>query len=178
MDALVVRDARPGDRDAIRELTLDAYAQYAARMPAHWEAYRRNILATLADVGPAAQLVAERGATIVGTILLYPAEGERSSPEIRLLAVAPAARRQGVAFALMQECVHRARRSGAPSLTLHTTELMETARRLYGRMGFVRAPALDFQPGPGLIVEGYALSLAPVAAADAPPVAVPAADAP
>src|SRR5215813_4524502 len=145
MPELVVRDAATRDRNAIRELTLAAYAEYAARMPAHWDGYRRNILATLDDVRPAAQLVAEREDAIVGTVLLYPAAGERSSPEVRLLAVAPAARRQGVASTLMLECVRRARRSGAPSLTLHTTEVMEAARRLYGRMGFVRAPELDFR---------------------------------
>ncbi len=45
------------------------------------------------------------------------------------------------------------------SLTLHTTEIMQTAMRLYERMGFVRAPELDFQPAPDVIIKGYRLDL-------------------
>jgi hypothetical protein len=45
---LRIRDARPGDHGAIEAVTLAAYRQYAAVMPALWEDYRQNILATLA----------------------------------------------------------------------------------------------------------------------------------
>ena len=50
---LLIRDARPGDRDRIREVTLAAYQEYAAQMPDLWEGYRQNIVATLARVEPA-----------------------------------------------------------------------------------------------------------------------------
>jgi GNAT superfamily N-acetyltransferase len=166
---LLIRDARPSDRDAIGEVTLAAYREYAARMPAHWERYQRNIVDTLADVGPAEQLVAEQGGAIAGAVLLYPTRtasptgGEvlaaPAGPEVRLLAVAPAARGRGVGTALMQECVRRARRSGARVLTLHTTAMMQTALRIYLRMGFVRAPELDIRPAPDLTIEGYRLDL-------------------
>lgn len=63
----------------------------------------------------------------------------------------------------MQACVQRARRSGAVVLTLHTTDIMQTAMRLYERMGFVRAPELDFSPGEDIIVKGYRLNLADTA---------------
>jgi ribosomal protein S18 acetylase RimI-like enzyme len=59
----------------------------------------------------------------------------------------------------MHECVARARASGATSLTLHTTEIMQAAVHLYERMGFVHAPELDFRPGPSLVVKGYRLGL-------------------
>ena len=165
----VIRDARPGDQDAIREVTLAAYHEYAAQMPAHWEIYRQNILATLADVKPAEQLVAERGGVIEGTVLLYPARrlGRAQDqtaihmqwPEVRLLAVAPVARGRGLGAALMQECARRARQSGAGFLALHTTEMMQTALCMYERMGFVRAPELDFHPAPAFTVAGYRLDL-------------------
>src|SRR3989442_11752704 len=64
---LIIRDARPGDRDRILEVTLAAYQEYAAQMPDLWQGYRQNIVATLARVEPAEQLVAERDDTIVGT---------------------------------------------------------------------------------------------------------------
>jgi len=107
MAGLHIRAARDADRDALRDVTLSAYEEYAASMPPpHWEAYRQNILATLADVQPALQIVAERDGAVVGTVLLYPAgtavvTPDRASitlpwPEVRLLAVAPPARGQGV----------------------------------------------------------------------------------
>ncbi len=168
MTPVLIRDARLEDRDAIRDVTLAAYTEYAAQMPPdHWEAYRLNIVGTLAAIGPAAQLVAERAGAVVGTVLLYPARSSDPTqdvmavatpwPEVRLLAVAPAERGTGVGAALMEECVRRARRSGAAALGLHTTDMMQAAMRMYARMGFVRAPELDFHPLPGVTIKGYRL---------------------
>ena len=165
-----IRDARPDDRDAILAVTLAAYEQYAGPLtPPLWAMYRQNIQATLADVGPAAQIVAEDGGALVGAVLLYPAgavvgnPGNRLPacewPEVRLLAVAPAARGKGVARRLMQECLDRARAAGAPALTLHTADIMAVAMRLYERMGFARAPELDFSPAPGITAKGYKIPL-------------------
>ena len=163
-----IRDARPEDRDAILDVTLAAYQEYAARMPGFWEGYRQNIVAAVSDVGQAEQLVAEHGGEIVGTVLLYPPRRMRISqresldmpwPEVRLLAVAPGARGRGVGAALMRECVRRVRLANGTTLSLHTTDLMQTAMRMYERMGFVRAPELDFHPAPGVTVKGYRLDL-------------------
>lgn len=157
---LQIRDARPNDQAAIRQVTLAAYEEYAPQMPAHWEGYRQNILVTLASVTSAEQIVAEMDGTLVGTVLILPGETpERSWPEVRLLAVLPSARGSGIGRALMQECVRRARAGGATTLTLHTTDMMEAALRLYTRMGFVRAPELDFHPAPSLTIKGYRLDL-------------------
>ena len=173
MSRLHIRDARPGDRDAILAVTLAAYQEYAPLMAANWEGYRRNILATLADVKPAEQIVAEQDGEVVGAVLLYPpgtvfssAKGVRVTalwPEVRLLAVTPGARGQGIGAALMHECVRRAREGGAGALTLHTTDVMQVAMRMYERMGFVRAPELDFHPAPEVTVKGYRLNLAETA---------------
>jgi predicted N-acetyltransferase YhbS len=159
---LVIRESRPADQGAILQITLAAYGEYAAPMPGHWEGYRENIVETLAAHEPAEQLVAEIGGEILGTVLLYPAEGESSRrpwPEVRLLAVPPASRGQGIGAALMRECIQRARHSGAEALALHTTDLMQSAMRMYERMGFVRAPELDFHPAPELTVKGFRLDL-------------------
>jgi GNAT superfamily N-acetyltransferase len=137
--------------------------------PPYWESYLANILGTLADVTPAAQLVAERDGRILGAVLLYPAGaaflrhdgGIVPWPEVRLLAVEPAARGQGVGDALMQTCIRRARAAGAEALTLHTTPMMAAAVRLYTRLGFRPAPELDFEPAPGLTVRGFRLTLEP-----------------
>jgi GNAT superfamily N-acetyltransferase len=165
MTELHIRDARGDDSAAVRNVTLAAYQEYAVMMQAHWENYRQSILATLADVHPAEQIVAEEGNTLVGTVLLFPAgtvlttpDGASvtlASPEIRLLAVAPAARGHGIGAALVRECMHRARQAGAAAITLHTTEMMQVAMQMYERMGFVRAPELDFYPAPEITIKGY-----------------------
>jgi GNAT superfamily N-acetyltransferase len=163
-----IRDARGEDRDAARKITLSAFQQYAAVMPPpRWEGYRENILATLTDAAPAQQIVAEVEGIIVGSVLLYPPgtafstpdEGTLTCPEVRLLAVAPEARGQGIGTALMGECIRRARMLGAVCLNLHTTDIMHVAKGMYERMGFVRAPDLDFHPDPGVTVKAYRLDL-------------------
>jgi len=167
MEGLRIRDAQGNDGRAIAALTLSAYQEYAPLMPALWDTYRENIVTTLAAPEPATQLVAEQGSRLVGTVLLYPAatgSDERAPfprpyPEVRLLAVAPAARGKGIGEALMRECIRRARRSGATTLALHTTDLMRAAMRLYTRMGFQREPELDFHPRPEVTVKGYVLDL-------------------
>src|SRR5262249_17762472 len=128
--SVLIRDARPEDRDAIRETTLAAYQEYASRMPGFWEGYRQNIVASLDEAGDAEQLVAVDEGVIVGTVLLYPPRRMKISrtdsldmpwPEVRLLAVSPAARGRGVGAALMRECARRVREAGGRVLSLHTT---------------------------------------------------------
>ena len=165
---LKIREARREDRDAARKMTLSAFQQYAAVMPPpRWQGYRENILATLTEVKPAQQIVAEKGGAILGSVLLYPPgtafstpdEGPLTCPEVRLLAVAPEARGLGIGTALMKDCIRRARRFGAVCLNLHTTDMMQVAMRMYERMGFVRAPELDFHPDPNITVKAYRLEL-------------------
>ncbi|HKZ05949.1 MAG TPA: GNAT family N-acetyltransferase [Methylomirabilota bacterium] len=173
MSGLRLRDAGPGDQEAVRALTLAAYAEYADALGPMWPPYRDNILQTLARVAPAQQIVAARDGALVGAVLLYPhgaplptqadAGALARWPEVRLLAVPPVHRGQGIAEALMRECVRRARAAGATSLTLHTTDMMRTAMRLYERLGFDREPALDFSPAPGITVKGFRLALEAVA---------------
>lgn len=150
MHNLHIRDVRDTDRAAIRAVTLSAYEEYAAAVsPQFMKDYRQGMLATLDEEGPVERIVAEQDGTIVGSALLFPAGAAIHTPaglirldwpEVRLLAVAPSARGQGIGLALMQACVQRARRSGAVVLTLHTTDIMQTAMRLYERMGFVALP--------------------------------------
>jgi len=170
-DDLTIRDARPEDRAAVEAVTLAAYEQYAAVLaPPLWAAYRENILATLAEASAVATIVAEAATGVVGSVLLYPAGAELAAPgsgrsarlahpEVRLLAVGPPGRGRGVGRRLMEECIQRSRGAGAAALTLHTTDMMAVAMRLYERMGFARAPELDFRPVPTMLVKGYRLPL-------------------
>lgn len=170
MGDLTMRDARDGEGESLLALTLAAYEEYAAVMPpGEWERYREGIVGTLSDVGPAAQVVAETEGAMVGTALLYPAGTRLTAPdgrevffewpEARLLAVEPAMRGRGVGRAIIEECIRRARAAGCEAITLHTTDFMRQAMAMYERMGFARAPELDFRPSPEVLVKGYRLPL-------------------
>ncbi|MEO8562155.1 MAG: GNAT family N-acetyltransferase [bacterium] len=168
MSAVHVRPARPDERARIAELTLDVYGEYAHTMhPEAWGALEGAVHASLASEEGVTRLVAELDGSIVGSAALYDprveAYGSLASgapwPEVRLVAVSPAARRHGVARALVRECARRARHAGARQLGLHTSRSMPAAIRLYEEMGFVRDPARDFHPPGAELVEGYRLDL-------------------
>ncbi|ARQ72199.1 GNAT family N-acetyltransferase [Streptomyces marincola] len=80
--------------------------------------------------------------------------------EFRMLAVTRAARGRGVGEALVRACLLRARRAGARRVVISSQSRMHTAHRLYGRLGFVRAPERDWEPLPGLRLHAFALELA------------------
>jgi ribosomal protein S18 acetylase RimI-like enzyme len=164
-----LREAGPEELAALRELTLRAYAEYARVMePSAWAGLEEAVRRTVASDG-AERIVAEHEGKIVGSVMLFPPSTATYGgsveappwPELRLLAVSPDARGMGVGRLLVDECVRRARASGATELGLHTSRSMETAVGMYRRMGFVRAPEHDFHPEGAERVEGYRLRLAP-----------------
>ena len=166
---MIIRDATEQERSAIRELTLRAYAEYAEIMePASWAGLRQALEEALASDAPVERIVADDDGRIVGSAMLYAAEtdaygalGSRTTaPEIRLVAVAPAARGRGIARMLVDECIRRARARGATEVGLHTSRSMRVAMAMYANLGFVRAPERDFQPPGAELVEGYRLRLA------------------
>ncbi|HEU5097793.1 MAG TPA: GNAT family N-acetyltransferase [Roseiflexaceae bacterium] len=170
-----IRDARKDERQVIHDLTLVAYGEFAGVMAASaWAALREALLAGLAAEHDVERIVAEQdgappyvGIPLVGSVMLYSpaakaygdALASAGVPELRLLAVAPHARGQGVGTALVVECAQRARRAGASALGLHTSESLRAGIRMYERMGFVRAPEGDFQPEGAELVMAYRLAL-------------------
>ncbi len=164
-----IRDAQEGDLDEVRRITLAAYEEYAQVVPPlFWEGYRKNIVKSLDEKGPAQHIVAKYAGKIVGSVLLYPPDARAygvatvestAIPEMRLLAVDPEMRGHGIGNALTRECVQRAQQAGSLALGLHTADLMQTAMHMYERMGFVRAPELDFHPTKDTLVKGYRLQL-------------------
>ena len=79
--------------------------------------------------------------------------------ELRMLAVAPAARRRGVARALVARCLERSRELGHTEMVLCSGESMTSAHALYASLGFARAPDLDWQPAPDIVLWGFRLPL-------------------
>ena len=164
---IVIRDARDDEREAVRDLTLDVYSEYAKIMTADAWSGLDGAVRKAVDAEDAQRIVACEGNVILGSVMLFPPEtaayGEYTdalpSPELRLLAVPESSRGQGIGRALVEECIRRARRNGATALGLHTSKSMVTARELYLRMGFERAPEHDFFPPGAEHVEGYRFRL-------------------
>jgi len=87
---------------------------------------------------------------VVGTITLAPygtSYAEVAEPgelEIRMLAVAPEARRRGIAELLVSAALREAVAARARRVVLSTLDSMEPAQRLYKRLGFVAVPERDW----------------------------------
>ena len=79
-------------------------------------------------------------------------------PELRLLAVAPAARAgRGYGACRRMHAARKARRAAA--LGLHTSESLRAGMHMYERMSFVGAPEGDFQPSRAELVMAYRVEL-------------------
>jgi GNAT superfamily N-acetyltransferase len=155
--SLVIRLAEPADLDAVSAVNRASYAEYGAHMPPERIArYLDNAGDVWSRQDVAELLVAVLDGEVVGSLTYYPpgpsSEGQGWSSEwagLRLLAVTPGARGLGIGRKLMEFAIERARAAGAPAIALHTTEIMEIARSMYERMGFVRVPEHDWVSASG-----------------------------
>jgi GNAT superfamily N-acetyltransferase len=165
---MIIRDAIEIEIHTIREQRVRSYEEHAQSIPeAHWKALKQAI-SSEADAQPGVErIVAELDGKIVGSVVLFPARTsayagavvELEYPEIRMLAVTPEARGKGVARALISECIRRAKVKGYQSIGLHTADYMQSAMKLYERLGFKRLPQFDFEPAKdGIIVKAYRLT--------------------
>lgn len=158
--------ARPEEYEEVGELTVVANVSDRLVNDRYVPELRRA-----ADRAAAGELLVARDASageLLGTVSLFrwdagPRWAEGASPGdavMRMLAVAPAARRGGIGRALTLECLRRARESGCRRLLLNTTPAMVAAQRLYEDLGFHRDPAGDSEPYPGVHLLAYWLPLA------------------
>ena len=159
---VVVRRARPGDLDAVGEVTVAAYAEFTEGPDDHYIALLRDA----ARRDREAQLwLAELDGEVVGTVTLTPEGspwreiGEPGEGEFRMLAVAPSARRRGVGEALMQLVFERFRELGAHAIVMSSLAEMTAAHRVYARLGFVRLPERDWSPVPGVHLIAFRAAL-------------------
>jgi GNAT superfamily N-acetyltransferase len=166
-NGFIIRNARPEELDEVSLLLRDAYQQYENFIPPErWKQYLEDIVDMRSRLGESDLIVAELNNRLVGSVTLY-LDGSHSFPEawpmswamVRLLAVHPEYRGQGIGHALMEECIRRCRNSKIAAIGLHTAEAMYVARQMYERMGFVRVPESDFHPVPGVTVMAYSLQL-------------------
>ena len=167
-----IRDLRPSEFESLGRLMVRVYSSLEgfptpAEQPKYYE--------LLANIGrfterPHARVLVavEAAGTIMGGVVYfgdmaqYGSGGTTSEVKnasgIRLLGVDPVHRGAGVGRALANACIQLARDAGHAQVILHTTQAMRIAWDLYERLGFVRAPELDFLQE-GFPVFGFRLTL-------------------
>jgi len=149
-----IREATPEEYAEAGAVTASAYREFVRG--GDWEDYLESIADVEGRADRTTIVVALDGARIVGSATLEltdrvePDDDPALDPaeaHIRMLGVAPEARRRGIARALMADCMDRARAGGKTFLTLHTTERMAAAQRMYESLGFVRGADRVFSDG-------------------------------
>ena len=162
MSDLVVRRARPADHEAAGAVTVAAYAEFTEGPD---DAYVAKLRDAASRDREAELWVAERDGEVVGTVTLalpgspWREIGADDEGEFRMLAVSPAARRQGVGEALMGLVLDRFRSLGFRGVVLSSLAQMTSAHRVYERHGFRRAPERDWSPVPGVDLIAYLTEL-------------------
>lgn len=161
---LSIRLARPDEYAEIGELTYKSYLPlFSDRDNFNEKEFSASDYARdMRDVEARAKAaeciaVAMVDGKMVGCVDYHSNYAKQGQPGFGKLAVDPTIRKGGIGLGLVKWCIERARTQGAPTLLLHTTELMPAAMRMYRRLGWVRLPSIDFQAN--ILVMGFVLTL-------------------
>ena len=164
-----IREARAEEHESLGRVmiaayvTLDGFGDPAAH-PEYF-ALMANIGRLAGEPGVTLCVAVEDGVLLGGVVYFadlaqYGAVvTEPETSAFRLLAVAPEARGRGIGKALALHCLERARASGHRQVILHTSPPMAIAWAMYERLGFARAPELDFIAPTGLPISGFRLTV-------------------
>ncbi|KIO49160.1 GNAT family N-acetyltransferase [Nitrosospira sp. NpAV] len=148
--ALIIRAATENDAATVGELTERAYRADGFPISDKYAARLRDAATRIND---ATLLVAELDARIVATITLaihgspFSEIAKPDELEVRMLAVSPEERRQGIAEMLMSAAMKHAQSLGVRALVLSTETPMSSAHKLYEKLGFTRQPDRDWPVG-------------------------------
>ncbi|GGX83657.1 GNAT family N-acetyltransferase [Streptomyces anandii] len=166
---IVIRPAEPGEYATLGEITAEAYLGDGLLDFGESDAYLGELRDVAKRAAAAEVLVAVAEGRVLGGVTFVPRGGpmaDISGPgeaEIRMLAVARAARGRGAGEALVRACLDRARAvEGCVRVVLSSQRTMRAAHRVYERLGFVRSPERDWNPLPdldGLLLITYELTL-------------------
>ncbi|MGW7607711.1 GNAT family N-acetyltransferase [Streptomyces sp. NPDC054766] len=154
---IVIRRARPEEYPTIGEIAAQAYLGDGLLDFGESDAYLERLRDVAGRAAVADVLVAVDGDRVLGSVT-FVADGSpmadfarAGEAEIRMLAVARAARGRGAGEALVRACVERARAvAGCERVVLSTQGTMHSAHRVYERVGFTRTPDRDWYPLPEL----------------------------
>lgn len=153
-----IRPYRVTDRDTVIALSLRAWrpvfdslatilrpSGVFDRLYPDWQASQASVVAAACDAQNIGVWVGEVAATVAGFVAVQ-LDPEHGHGEIHLLAVDPAAQRQGVGTALTRFGVRQIRDAGLAVAMVETggDPGHEPARRTYERAGFTALPVIRY----------------------------------
>ena len=158
-----IRLAEPDELQSVGALTVRAYTHDGGMSPE--DRYAR-ILADAEDRAERAELyIAELAGRIVGTVTVaehgtpYAEISQSGELEFRMLAVDPEMSGRGIGSALVEFVAGEARRRGHQRVVISVVRGNASAEHLYERLGFVRVPARDWEPVPGVFLQVSTLAV-------------------
>lgn len=175
MTSLLIRDVAPAEREALGRMMVEVYSALdgfpTPEQQPRYYALLRDIAAFAEKPGARVLVAIAPPDDLAGGVVYFAdmahygsggaATALRECSGIRLLGVSPKHRGGGVGKALTLQCIELARDAGHRQVVLHTTDAMRVAWGMYERLGFERAPELDFEQQ-GFPVRGFRLALRPV----------------
>lgn len=165
-----VRNASPQEFEGIGKLMVAVYSQLEGFPKESEQPLYYKMLANIGELTtkPGTELLVAVSPVgkIVGAVVYFndmkyygsggTATNEQNACGFRLLAVDFSARGQGIGKLLTQVCIQKAKDKKAKQMIIHSTRAMQTAWKMYEKMGFVRSEDLDFLQGE-LAVYGFRL---------------------
>lgn len=155
-DKLTFRKGTAEDRPQLEWLGYLAYGQYKDQLSEeNWQLMEQS-LDSKANwdqlMARAIPFVCADGEAIVGMAFLYPSgNANEIYPDnwshVRMVGIHPDYERRGIARRLTTLCIEEARSLGERTIGLHTSEVMNTARRIYESLGFVEIKDLGLRFG-------------------------------
>ena len=155
-----IRRVRPEELEEVGRLTSEVYVDGGYIDKA--DGYALELVDTARRAREAEVWVAVEDAQVIGSVTFCPVGSayreiaRADEGEFRMLAVSPSARGRGVGQELVALCLRRARELGYAGIRMSTMDAMASAHRIYGRLGFTRAPGDDWSPEPGVTLLAFA----------------------
>ncbi|WP_181243740.1 GNAT family N-acetyltransferase [Chamaesiphon polymorphus] len=120
--AVIIRDALNSEFDEVANLNVEAYREYARALTSdNWDRMQTNLSKVAEIAKPGRLIVAERDRSLVGAVVYHPPGASNPrlfQPEwasMRLLAVLPQYRSQGIGQQLSLECIDSRKREATPT---------------------------------------------------------------
>lgn len=156
-----IRNARPEEFEEIGKLMVRVYSQLEGFPNENEQPNYYKMLANIGDLTnkPETELLVAVSADnkIAGGVVYFSdmqyygsggtATKEKNAAGFRLLAVDPSTRGSGIGKLLTNECIRKAKDKKLQQMVIHTTRAMQTAWKMYEKIGFNREEDLDFMQG-------------------------------
>lgn len=156
-----IRNAKPEEFKAIGQLMVEVYSQLDGFPKPNEQPMYYKMLDNVGDLTnkPTVELLVAispegriDGAVVYfGDMQYYGSGGtatqEKNAAGFRLLTVSPQARGLGIGKLLTLKCIEKAQEAKVSQVVIHTTKAMQTAWKMYEKIGFKRSEDLDFMQG-------------------------------